>query len=131
MGSHWMTEKYLGHGGSLTHRWGKRILLLAVWDKGVRQAAWNFLKQIARRPLKLFQPVYVQTVLIIQPMDVLADGRISMCDGCPDITVYKGELAWSCRLDERRQFGEWIRLLPKAHVKDGADEVIRAMAGEI
>jgi hypothetical protein len=26
-----------------------------------------------------------------------------MCDGCPDITVYKDELIWSCRMEEQKQ----------------------------
>jgi hypothetical protein len=49
--------------------------------------------------------LYCQSVMIIQPIDVTSDGRLSMCDSCPDMTVYDGELVWSCRLEERMKFG--------------------------
>jgi hypothetical protein len=56
--------------------------------------------------------------MIIQPVDVLADGRLSMCDSCPDVTVHKDELVWSCRLDERLKFGQLMRLAPAARAAD-------------
>jgi hypothetical protein len=37
-----------------------------------------------------------------------------MCDGCPDITVHNGELVWSCRLEERLKFGQFVRTVPRA-----------------
>jgi hypothetical protein len=51
--------------------------------------------------------------MIIQPIDVLSDGRQNMCDGCPDMTVFKGKLAWSCRLEECLHFGDFVRTVPK------------------
>jgi hypothetical protein len=36
-----------------------------------------------------------------------------MCDGCPDITVYKDELIWSCRMEEQKQYDTWLRTVPK------------------
>ena len=35
------------------------------------------------------------------------------CDGCPDITVYKDELIWSCRMEEQKQYDIWLRTVPK------------------
>jgi hypothetical protein len=35
-----------------------------------------------------------------------------MCDGCPDMTVYNGELVWSCRMEELKKFGCWVRTVP-------------------
>jgi len=49
---------------------------------------------------------------VIQPIDVLPDGRANMCDGCPDMTVHDGELAWSCRLEEKRCYGQWLTAVP-------------------
>ena len=57
--------------------------------------------------------------MIIQPIDMMADGRTSMCDGCPDVTVHGGELVWSCRLEERLLFGAWLHATPR---KNGRDE---------
>lgn len=51
--------------------------------------------------------------MVTSPVDVLADGRQSMCDGCPDMTVCDGELAWSCRLEECIHFGQFLRTVPK------------------
>jgi hypothetical protein len=51
---------------------------------------------------------------IIQPIDMLKDGSMNMCDGCPDITVHDGELVWSCRLEERLRHGCFLTAAPKA-----------------
>jgi hypothetical protein len=39
-------------------------------------------------------------------------GALSMCDGCPDITVYDDKLVWSCRMEELINFGDWVRAVP-------------------
>ena len=49
----------------------------------------------------------------IQPTDVLEDGRQNMCDGCADMTLHEGRLAWSCRLEELRRFGTFVTSVPK------------------
>jgi TPP-dependent indolepyruvate ferredoxin oxidoreductase alpha subunit len=51
--------------------------------------------------------------MIIQPIDVLPDGRTSMCDGCPDMTVHEGQLRWSCRLEEIKDYGCFLQACPK------------------
>jgi hypothetical protein len=56
----------------------------------------------------------LQSILIIQPIDLLEDGRDSMCDGCPDMTVHEGKLVWSCRLEEPRAFGQFVTAVPKS-----------------
>jgi hypothetical protein len=59
----------------------------------------------------------MQNFAIIQPVDLLADGRMSMCDGCPDITVHEGKLYWSCRLEEIKKFGTFVTAVPKEKTK--------------
>jgi len=51
--------------------------------------------------------------MIIQPVDVFADGRISMCDGCPDSMFFKGRMVWKCRVDELQKFGGFIQCVPR------------------
>jgi len=51
--------------------------------------------------------------MFIQPVDFMPDGEQSMCDGCPDITVHDGKLVWSCRLDEVKQYGSFLRTVPR------------------
>ena len=52
-----------------------------------------------------------------------------MCDGCPDITVHNGQLVWSCRLDELKQFGCFATAAPKTAHAAKVEPMIRR-AGE-
>jgi hypothetical protein len=69
--------------------------------------------------------LYLQSVTIIQPGDTLCDGSFNMCDGCPDITVWKDQLAWSCRLEEQMKFGCFVRAVPKQGVRGRPHELLR------
>ena len=51
--------------------------------------------------------------MFIQPVDFMPGGEQSMCDGCPDITVHDGELVWSCRLEELKNHGTFLRSVPR------------------
>ena len=98
---------------SLLHA-GKSTLLFLGWgDKQMRKALWRFLTS----PAAWFSKVSMQNFAIIQPVDLLADGRMSMCDGCPDITVHEGKLYWSCRLEEIKKFGTFVTAVPKEKMK--------------
>ena len=87
----------------------------ALVDGGLRDAAARFASRALSEPGRLLERQYFQAVTIIQPIDVLADGEANMCDGCPDMTVHEGKLAWSCRLDELKQFGCFLTPVPKCH----------------
>lgn len=104
--SHLITGKYLSYGSPRLTRMGRStMLLLSMFDKGVRHSA----NKLIKNPLNLFNRAYMQTIMFIQPVDFLEDGRQSMCDSCPDITVYNGELVWSCRMEELKQYGTFLR----------------------
>lgn len=119
VGNHLLRGRYLGYTGPGTMAGTKLMLPLgAAVDPGMRAAGKRWLARALRDPRRLARPVYMQSIMIIQPVDLLEDGRASMCDGCPDITVHEGELVWSCRLDERMRYGDWIRLVPRK--KDAA-----------
>jgi hypothetical protein len=90
-------------------------LLLAPFDAGVRRIAGRVLAQALRSPLAaLRRGLCFQSILIIQPIDILPDGRANMCDGCPDITVWNDQLVWSCRMDEQERFGQNLRIVPRS-----------------
>jgi hypothetical protein len=91
----------------------KLMLPLAAIDPGLREAGKRWLARGLRDPRRLMKPLYLQSVMIIQPVDLLEDGRLSMCDSCPDMTVHDGELVWSCRLEERLRYGQWMRPVPR------------------
>ena len=56
--------------------------------------------------------------MIIQPVDFLQDGRQNMCDGCPDITVWNGQLIWSCRMEEQLKYGYNVKTYPKGFMEN-------------
>jgi hypothetical protein len=92
---------------------GRKLFLLAPWDKVVRQAAKQWWADVVRHPARLFDGIYTQSVGIIQAPDLLSDGRADMCDSCPDITYFDGQLVNSCRLDEYRIFGGFLSVVEK------------------
>ena len=47
---------------------------------------------------------------MVQAPDLLDDGRIDMCDDCPDMCVFEGKLVNSCRLDECRIYGDLLQI---------------------
>ena len=106
---HLLFDRYLAYSSpSLTSK-GKSMLLLSAFDKRLRKSFFNYFKN----PLNLFRKLHYQSVMIIQPVDFLQDGRQNMCDGCPDITVWNGQLVWSCRMEEQLKFGHNLKSYPK------------------
>ncbi len=112
--NHLRHGRYLGYVSPKVHRRAKWMLPLGLFDRGVRRAGLRWLSSALKNPLRLFRRLHLQSVMLIQPVDVLVDGRMSMCDACPDVTVDKGELVWSCRLEERLKYGQFLRMVPAA-----------------
>lgn len=108
--NHLLKGRYLAYAPPKTLRRGRSMLWLWPIDRGIRRAAARAL----RSPSLLFRRLHLQSIMIIQPVDFLPDGRQDMCDGCPDMTVWNGELAWSCRLEECLRFGQFVSSVPKA-----------------
>jgi len=112
---HFVKGTYLGAGLSDASRRGRSaMLLLWPFDRGLKRALTHMLKH----PLDLLRRAHFQTVLFIQPIDFLPDGRQSMCDACPDMTVFNDELVWSCRLEELKSFGTILRTVPKEKLEE-------------
>ncbi len=106
---HFTKGTYLGGGLSHTSELG-RLALLLLWpfDRKLRLG----LVRMLRNPLNLLRRAHFQTIIFIQPIDFLPDGRQSMCDACPDMTVFNDTLVWSCRLEELKSFGTFLRTVP-------------------
>lgn len=107
--NHLLYDRYLAYAEPKLTRIGKTMLLLGLFDKGIRKAFFNFYKN----PFNIFRRLHYQTVMVIQPVDFLEDGRQNMCDGCPDITVWNNQLVWSCRMEEQLKFGYNLKTYPK------------------
>jgi organic radical activating enzyme len=113
-GYHLIVGRYLGYAPPWTLGIG-RTLLATAWpfDRGLRAASAAWARSLLLRPFDALKKVHLQAVTVIQPIDLLADGRQNMCDGCPDMTVWDGRLVWSCRLEELRHFGRFVTTTPK------------------
>lgn len=96
---------------------GRKVFLLAPWDKTVRKAAKRWASDVVRHPTHLLDGIYAQSIGIIQAPDLQTDGRADMCDSCPDITYFDGQLVNSCRLDEYRIFGGFLSVVEKPAVE--------------
>ena len=107
--NHLLYDRYLAYAKPKDTRKGKSMLLLGAFDKKLRKTFLNFYKN----PLNVFKRLHYQSVMIIQPVDFLEDGRQNMCDGCPDITVWNGKLVWSCRMEEQLKYGHNVKSYPK------------------
>ena len=111
---HFRHGRFLAYAPPSVLRRGRSIAA-STWviDGGMKRALGSYLASALANPLRPFPRLYMQSVMIIQPADILADGRMNMCDACPDITVHEGELVWSCRLDERMKYGGFARGVPR------------------
>ncbi len=107
---HLQHGRYLAYSHPQVHRRG-RLMVLLLWpfDSGLRKVLVRSLMGLKLLASRL----HLQSIMIIQPVDMLEDGRQNMCDGCPDMTVWKGGLAWSCRLEECMHFGGFVQCVPR------------------
>ena len=104
---------YLAYTTPQVLKRAKSMLLLSPLDHGIARTASAYLHDLVRSPDLLFNRLHMQSVMIIQPADFMPGGALSMCDGCPDITVWEDRLVWSCRMEELNSFGDWIRAVPE------------------
>jgi MoaA/NifB/PqqE/SkfB family radical SAM enzyme len=97
-----------------TLRRGRTLALVgSLFDQGMRGVLRRYLRGVLARPWTVANGVYMQSVMIIQPIDILENGAMNMCDACPDITVHGDQLVWSCRLEECLKFGGFARAVPR------------------
>ena len=122
---HLRNGRYLAYTKPSVQGHAKAMLLLAPFDRGIRGVAKNYLFSSKKNPLNLFKRLHLQSITIIQPADMFFDGSISMCDSCPDITVWNDQLVWSCRLEEQIKFGCFVRAVPKGGVRNQPHELLR------
>ncbi len=127
-GHHALFGRYLAYTKPSVNRRGRLAALgLSSIDPSARKIAANYAREVKRAPRSLLERQYVQSVLIIQPIDMMASGEMNMCDGCPDMTVHNGELVWSCRLDERQKYGCFLTAAPRK--KSASEEKVQVEQG--
>lgn len=116
---HLLNGTYLAYAPQWTLEAGRSALAMGLVEPGVRRIAKNWLRHLARHPLDARKKLHFQSVMMIQPIDLLPDGRQNMCDGCPDVTAHDGKLVWSCRLEEYRTYGGLVTSVPRQHGERG------------
>ena len=114
-GHHFFKGRYLAYLNQSNV--GRKVFWLSAIDANVRAAYRRYLGDVLRHPLRLFDSVYVQSIGVIQGPDIMADGTADMCDSCPDMTVWNGELINSCRMDEYRLFGGFVTVVNRAEAE--------------
>lgn len=110
---HLFTGSYLAYSEPKWQRRGRLYFLLAPFDSGIKQIARNYFQSFVDNWRAFFSRVHYQSIMIIQPADIYSDGRVNMCDGCPDITVWNDELVWSCRMEEQLHWGRNVYVVPR------------------
>ena len=112
--SHLFTGSYLAYATPASTARGKlSAFLFGLVDKKMRTISFNLLQRMLTHPAEIFRPAHIQSFMIIQPVNLLEDGRQDMCDSCPDITVHEGKLVWSCRLEEMNNFNTFLQTVPR------------------
>lgn len=112
-GYHFFNGTYLIYQNS--NKLTKFAFIGSLLDKGIRQAHGKYWRHILRNPMMFFGGIYWQSIGIVQGPDLLDDGRMDMCESCPDMTVWNGKLVHSCRMDEWRLYGGYVEAHPNAN----------------
>jgi len=123
-GHHLLNGTYLIYQKS--NKLPKAAFLGGLLDKGMREIHGNYWQHILRNPTMFFSNVYWQSIGIVQGPDLLEDGRMDMCESCPDMTVWNGTLVHSCRMDEWRLYGGYVDAYPNPEFVPQEGQVISA-----
>ena len=117
LGHHWLKGTWLSYSAPKFLAMGRSTTaLFSMIDPKVRAIGKRYMGSVLRKPTRIGDRLHLQTFTIIQPVDVMPDGRMNMCDGCPDMTVHDGKLYWSCRLEEIKEYGCFVHAVPRKEV---------------
>jgi hypothetical protein len=111
---HALNGVYLAYAKPGLSRKGKPLFLFGLFDPELRKAAKNYLRAVLEHPWRIVERLSVQTISILQPIDILPNGEQDHCDGCPNGTVWKNRLVPACQLDNFVRFGGPVRMVPKS-----------------
>lgn len=114
---HMVTGRFLSFLKPGLYGKGKLLFFAGIMDKQIRHTLYTFIRNTLKNPIRLFEKLSTQSLLIMQPQDVLPDGRQDLCDGCPNKTYHNGSLVSACRKEEYIQFGDMISLKEKGTFK--------------
>jgi hypothetical protein len=113
---HAFKGRYLAYAKPALSRKAKLLFLFSLFDPEVRKTASNYFHAVVKHPSRLFEKLSVQTISILQPIDILPNGEQDHCDGCPNGTLWNNRLVSACQLDNFTKFSGPIRMVPKAQI---------------
>jgi hypothetical protein len=117
---HLATGRYLSFLSPWLYRTAQLLFPLAPFDDELRRTLRRYIGDCARNPSRWFRSLHIQTIVVMQPLDVLENGEQDLCDGCPNKTMWHGRLVSECRMEEHLRFG---RCLTMARKKTESSEV--------
>jgi hypothetical protein len=124
-GFHLFKNRFLSFLKPGLYAWAKWLFPLGIFDKDLRRAFFSYSNALVKHPWLLFKKISIQSLMILQPQDVLPNGEQDLCDGCPNRTVHHGRLVPMCRKEEYLQFGDTVTLKKReAPPAQEADEVM-------
>ncbi|MBI5894484.1 MAG: radical SAM protein, partial [Desulfobacterales bacterium] len=86
-GHHFLKGRFLSFLKPGFYSRSELLLPLALFDKEIRKTLFSYLGALLAHPLLLFEKMSIQSILVLQPQDVLPSGKQDLCDGCPNKTV--------------------------------------------
>ena len=113
-GYHLFRGRYLAFPKPSLNRKARLMFLMGLFDTEVRKAFRNYIKSAFKNPIHLLKKVYVQSIIVEQPFDILPNGEQDMCDGCPNKTLWKEQLVPACILEEYLNYGIPAVAVPKS-----------------
>ena len=114
-GSHFVKGSYLAYTSPRMNRRGWLAWLLALLDPALRRAFRRYVTMVLRHPGELCSRLYLQSISVVQPSDILPNGEMDACDGCPNATFWQHRLVPACRLEEYQMFGGPVSWVPRDH----------------
>lgn len=128
MGNHLLRGRYLAFASPRASRSGRAALLMGLLDADVRRAGARYLLTVLRHPGTLLRRLHIQSLSVVQPVDIVANDEWDTCDGCPNKTYWNDALVPACRSYEYRCYGAPVRLVrrepgqPAAFAAAGASD---------
>jgi hypothetical protein len=110
---HWLRGCFLAFSRPSLNRKARLMLVLSPFDREIRNTLKNYLLAALKNPLILSRRLYVQSIVVEQPFDILPNGEQDHCDGCPNKTFWKDRLVSACVLDGYLKYGGPAWLVPK------------------
>jgi len=112
--SHMFKGCYLAFTKPSLNRKARLMFFLSLFDREVRKAFRNYFFCVLRNPLLLVRRLYIQSIVVEQPVDILPSGELDICDGCPNKTLWKDRLISACILEEYLRYGAPVIPIPKS-----------------